>query len=481
MKKFLGIILLFNISFTGFSEPHLDLTAWLKLEREVALQKMLKNINPPGSLPGIVIASPSKENPNYYFHWVRDAALSMESVYQLFLQSLSPSNSNGHSQKYLNLLLESFSLSAVLQNNFAFSGLSEPKYYVDGKSYKFPWGRPQHDGPAIRASLNTKLALWYLSQGHSQIVEEQFYSILNSKKALNVLKKDFDQVEKTWNEKGFDLWEEVYGKHFYTMAAQRKAMFDASDLAQKIYDFSASMRYLRTTQLIETQLVQFWDAEKKYFNSTREGGFRANSKPSNLDSSIILALLHFRLPDDAVLNTLDSKMLQTALALEKAFKKAYEINHEKAQGFAMGRYPEDHYFGGNPWYLISLGMSQFYFQLGIDLLHFCQSSQSACLMKVLELLALLNPELPSKQNLTKYNSAEVLEMFLGKLDGRAEAYLLNLQSLIPKDGSLSEQYDRKTGQPLSAQDLTWSYSAFLNMFEVRKIFKAQWASTKLIR
>lgn len=30
-----------------------------------------------------------------------------------------------------------------------------------------------------------------------------------------------------------------------------------------------------------------------------------------------------------------------------------------------------------------------------------------------------------------------------------------VQEFTPKDGSLAEQFDRKTGNPLSASDLTW--------------------------
>jgi len=36
----------------------------------------MDNINVNGS--GAVMASPSKTNPNYYYHWMRDAAISMD-------------------------------------------------------------------------------------------------------------------------------------------------------------------------------------------------------------------------------------------------------------------------------------------------------------------------------------------------------------------------------------------------------------------
>ena len=40
----------------------------------------LANINVDGS--GAVVAAPSKTHPNYYFHWVRDAAISMDVLYR---------------------------------------------------------------------------------------------------------------------------------------------------------------------------------------------------------------------------------------------------------------------------------------------------------------------------------------------------------------------------------------------------------------
>lgn len=38
------------------------------------------------------------------------------------------------------------------------SGLEGPKFNVDGSFFTGPWGRPQNDGPALRASTLTTLA-----------------------------------------------------------------------------------------------------------------------------------------------------------------------------------------------------------------------------------------------------------------------------------------------------------------------------------
>jgi hypothetical protein len=47
-----------------------DIDLWLM--NISVLPKLLANISPNDSLKGIVVASPSREAPNYYFHWVRE-------------------------------------------------------------------------------------------------------------------------------------------------------------------------------------------------------------------------------------------------------------------------------------------------------------------------------------------------------------------------------------------------------------------------
>jgi glucoamylase len=52
--------------------PQLSLESWLRHEKHTALRQLLRNISPYGenalgAVPGTVLASPSKENPNYYY------------------------------------------------------------------------------------------------------------------------------------------------------------------------------------------------------------------------------------------------------------------------------------------------------------------------------------------------------------------------------------------------------------------------------
>lgn len=52
--------------------PRDDFELWLEKEEEVALDRLFANVAPggrnvPDAVPGTVIASPSREHPNYYF------------------------------------------------------------------------------------------------------------------------------------------------------------------------------------------------------------------------------------------------------------------------------------------------------------------------------------------------------------------------------------------------------------------------------
>lgn len=45
----------------------------------------------------------------------------------------------------------------------------------------------------------------------------------------------------------------------------------------------------------------------------------------------------------------------------------------------------------------------------------------------------------------------------------ADSFVAVVEKYIPSDGALAEQFNRDTGVPLSAVDLTWSYASFVTM------------------
>lgn len=59
----------------------------------------------------------------------------------------------------------------------------------------------------------------------------------------------------------------------------------------------------------------------------------------------------------------------------------------------------------------------------------------------------------------------------------ADSFVAIAEKYIPTNGSLAEQFNRNTGVPLSANDLTWSYAAFVTMAQRRAgQYPASWGS-----
>jgi glucoamylase len=105
------------------------------------------------------------------------------------------------------------------------SGLGEPKFGVDGKPYTGSWGRPQRDGPALRAlTLMHYLreynashpSLW--SSNQAVTFFEPFYQA--SMPPNSVIKADLEYVSHYWNDSSFDLWEAISQGHSEIMVRQ---------------------------------------------------------------------------------------------------------------------------------------------------------------------------------------------------------------------------------------------------------------------
>src|SRR5436305_4207122 len=200
-----------------------SLGEWITSERDATTRKLIAAVGRNGA----VIASPDESTPNqnYYFHWTRDGALTMN-VIAGFYQN-APTNERR--DEYGRILLEYVRFSRKNQKDpkaAALSGIGEPKFRVDGTAFSDPWGRPQNDGPALRAITLCRWANALLDQHQQAAIIEQ--------EILPVVIDDLKYVEKHWRDRCVDLWEEVRGKNFYTEMVQRRSMVDGAKLFERV-------------------------------------------------------------------------------------------------------------------------------------------------------------------------------------------------------------------------------------------------------
>lgn len=381
------------------------------------------NLSESGVLPGAVIASPSRQDPNYFYHWVRDAGLTMMEMVQLYQLPLKPER-----KAYIEQRIKSWIEFEIRNQNTAASKstLGEPIFTVTGDIYPYEWGRPQSDGPAIRALAMIEYALSLIEQNRMNEVEILYRAELPS---LTPIKRDLEYVAHQWQEPAYDLWEEVKGNHFFTRMAQRAALIKGSQLAIKLNDPKAAEYYLKQSHDIEVALLSHRSDARGYIVPTLNQTDGWRHKTSELDVSVILATLYFSL-NDGFLDVTDPWVFATAKKLEETFAQLYSINKNKNLSPAIGRYPEDVYTGsgfgeGNPWFLATNAFAEFYCRLAR------QSSPG-------EVSELLKKKAVSFLDRTIYHSNP--------------------------GGRLPEQFNRNSGYAQGARDLTWSYTSYIRAF-----------------
>lgn len=392
-----------------------------------SLSYLLANVGPQPSLglaPGVVIAGTTKANPDYFYHWVRDAALVMDVVARLAKHTPSAR------RRYDELLGGFVDFSRSNQETPTFTGLGEPKFYVDGKAYLEPWGRPQNDGPALRASTLTRWALRLLDEGRrDQVVPDLYDGRIPTD---SIIKRDLEFVAHHWRESCFDLWEEINGTHFYTRLAQRRALLDGAKLADKLGDGGAARFYRDQAQAISRDLNRFWNASKKVIMPTidRTGGI--DYKSSDLDTAVILAILHAG-DESGDWSPSDPRVQSTLSALVEKFKSIYPVNANGKPGVALGRYPEDRYDGyhtggeGNPWFLTTFAVAELLYRTA---------------------------------NREEADGVGARAVALRRRD--ADAFMTRALAHAASDGRMAEQLNRRTGFQQGAENLTWSYAAHVS-------------------
>lgn len=449
--------------------------------RPASCNALLGNISRPGTLPGTVVASTSQNNPNYYYHWVRDASLVMYEVLHLLIETnqrlkVNPTVELAVAKSYYErILTEFFAASKFHQQKKAQSGLGEPKFNVDGTAFNDQWGRPQNDGPALRARIAARYAHELLDSGKTP---EEIYFLYDPQSAQSLIKADLEYTSHHWNDPSFDIWEETLGTHFYNLLVSRRALLEGAELAERLKDEGAANWYRQQAQGIEPMIKKFYGPEGWIRAHLEEA--KGPKKDSNLDVQVILGVLHSS-PYQRRSEFYDvdhPAVISTAFHFLSTYEKLFPKLNEGHKGLILGRYSEDHYDGyttdgkGNGWVISSYAFAEYFYLLAdkirgqgsitIDERTFAFFNWVTSRVK---------GSLPLQQGKTYLAGFPPFSKLLVALEFLGDAFVARVDDLAGTSGEQNEQIHFETGKPQGAPNLTWNSAAYLSAMRGKAFFE----------
>ena len=251
-----------------------------------------------------------------------------------------------------------------------------------------------------------------------------------------------------WNQTGFDLWEEVNGSSFFTLSAQHRALTEGGALATQLGKSCAGCSAIAPQILCFTQT--FWNGQWIISN------INTNTYRTGKDVNSILSSIQTFDPeakcDDTTFQPCSSKALANHKQVVDSFRSIYELNSGIGSGgaVAIGRYAEDVYQGGNPWYLGTLAAAE---QL-YDALY--QWNKQGSITIDGTSLSFFQAIYSGAATGTYSSGSSTYSSITAAVKTYADGFMANVEKYTPSGGNLAEQYSRSNGSPLSAVDLTWS-------------------------
>ena len=434
----------------------------LHYEEFRAAQGLLLNLSHPDVTPGAVIASPSKVTPNYFYHWVRDASLTMNTIVTLYKRETDPGQKASLRERILRWVRFEGHLQTLPNRS---GGLGEPKFMVNGTAYTDDWGRPQNDGPALRALTMMHFMNALMADGLADdALKAEFYSAAKS----SYIKNDLEYVAHHWQEPSFDLWEEVKGDHFYTRMVQRAALYEGSVFAHVFGDTAASDYYLSQSQFMDIALTKHIDESRGLVEPTLRQTDGWSHKSSGLDIAVALGVLHAG--DSTAAFGPNNPWVQASLEkLERVFKQIYPLNRDNNLPVAIGRYPEDVYDGtgfggGNPWFIATHAYAEIFCKMADAIEKSGQvlvnDTNKAFVDRILGKGKVSGP------SILKDKDGDLrVKNFVQALRDDAVGFLHRSSwHTSQPDGAMSEQFSRYNGYMMGAADLTWSYASYLTAY-----------------
>ncbi|KAK4226342.1 Six-hairpin glycosidase-like protein [Podospora fimiseda] len=431
----------------------IELEKFIKAENKIAIQGVLDNIGPngvkvPGAGRGLVIASPSKYNPDYFFTWTRDAALTFKTLIDDFLFGNTALKPYIEDYIYSQAVLQTVSnpSGTLLPNG---GGLGEPKYMADGSRYNGNWGRPQRDGPPLRATAMIQYANYLVQNGEKDRVKTEIWPIIAN---------DLAYVGHYWNASGFDLWEEVYGSSFFTTQVQYRSLVEGETLASAL-GLPVPAWTSQTPQIL-CFLQSYWNG--KFYTAT----INTNADRIHVDANTVLGPIAVFDPsapcDSPSLQPCNPKSLANFKVFVDTFRNStlYPINAgiPAGKGIALGRYPEDIYFNGNPWYLITLGSAEFLYDVAATYL------KQGSITITSTSLPFFKEIYPLARQGTFGRLHPAFYVLIASIRSYADSFVSVSQKYTPANGMMAEQFLKvEPFAPISAANLTWSFASFVGM------------------
>jgi glucoamylase len=404
----------------------------------------LANINIQGK--GGVVAAPDYDTPggSYYYHWMRDAALTMRC-----LQETNPGNFSSIEstvKSYIGWVLK-------VQSESDPNGIdvrTEPKFMLpNGEVFSSAWCRPQNDGPGLRATTLMIAAQHLIDQGELSYVKANLWTGNSNSYHGGAIKYDLDYIVSNWNSNTCDLWEEIRDTDFFwNRITMKKAMILGSKFAAQMGDSASAATYSNMISTLNANL----------YSSHYNGGFVQESGSRPQDSAVIVGFNDGFDEYDRLFAPSSVEVAKTVASYNTLFCNEYAINTADTQkgisGVLYGRYKGDTYAGGNPWVLSTAALAGLFYR-GASYIK-ANGVPSADALSVWKQV-FNTASLPS-------DAASLAKVFAQQGDG----VMLRLRAHVSADGfHLDEQMDRNTGAQMSAEDLTWSYAEVLNAMNWR--------------
>jgi glucoamylase len=253
--------------------------------------------------------------------------------------------------------------------------------------------------------------------------------------SFSLIKRDLEYISNCYMNKCFDLWEEIYGLHFYTLCVQKEALLKGSKLAQRLGDEGAYNHYIIISNEIEKIIC-----ERFYVDMMIRSSVDINDGERLYDSSVLLGFIHSN-------RKFDVELANTMAKQVDIFRREYQINSENSfhtesteKLMLIGRYAGDHYYGGNPWVLTSASLA--YFLNTFDLEAIDKSLLSDEFYKIFG---------STNESLRKHGHSIIDTLMC----------VQRMNNGLKSKRSFSEQIDRYTGHYISADRLTWNYVEIL--------------------